>query len=84
MFDTTEIGIVAAKVMEDVEDIEREGDVYGENPRIVAALVVYEIRDDDGNSTVGCRVTEDRNVLAAGLLARAQVAVLHPDGESFG
>lgn len=75
--DTTEIGVVAAKVMEDLE----QTDQLGENPKVMAAMVIYEVADDDGNSTVGARCTDDRNVLGLGLLARASEALLNPDGD---
>lgn len=67
--DTTEIGVVAAKVMEDVENAAWEGEA-----RVLAAAVIYEVRDEQG-STVGLRVTDDRNVLGLGLLARAHEAL---------
>lgn len=82
--DTTEVGIVAAKVMEDLDRSASIGDL-GDAPAVIAAAVIYEVRgtDDDGDTTsvVGLRVTDDRNVLGLGLLARANEALLRPDGD---
>jgi hypothetical protein len=85
--DTTEVGIVAAKVMEDLDRAASIGEL-GERPAVIAAAVIYEVRgtDDDGDATsvVGLRVTDDRNVLGLGLLARANEALLRPDGDLTG
>lgn len=80
--DTTEIGVVAACVMADLEDDERTGRL-GADARVVAAMTVYEIAytdaEGDTASAVGLRVTDDRNVLALGLTARAYQALIDPD-----
>lgn len=77
--DTTEIGVVAQRVMADVEEM------YGEDAQVVAAMTVYEVRftdsDGDAASAVGLRVTDDRNVLALGLNARAYCALTDPDDD---
>lgn len=79
--DTTEIGVVAARVMSDLED----DTTFGKDARVVAAMTVYEVRftDEDGDpaSAVGLRVTDDRNVVGLGLNARAYQALTDPDDE---
>lgn len=77
--DTTEIGIVASKVMEDLEDMQKSGEVE-DDARVVAVLVTYEIRSaKEGTSTVGGRSTDDSSVLAFGLMERMRYTIIHPD-----
>jgi hypothetical protein len=82
--DATEVGHQAARIMEDLERA-ADADELGTQPRVVAAMVIYEVRgtDEDGDTTsiVGCRCTDDRNVLGLGMLARANEALLRPDGD---
>jgi hypothetical protein len=82
--DTTEVGVVAARVMEDLEHAADSGDL-GDEPSVIAAAVIYEVRgtdtDGDATSVVGLRVTDNRNVLGLGLIARANEALLRPDGD---
>lgn len=78
--DATEVGLQAARVMEDLENAAAAGNL-GEAPQVVAALVIYEVRSEDGDSTVGARVTDDRNVVGLGLAVRAHEAMLRPDGD---
>ncbi len=79
--DSTPIGTVAARVMDDAEDmLTNDPDFNGAtNAHIASVLVVAEISwtdiDGDHNSTVTCRATDDRNVLAAGLVERARAAI---------
>lgn len=85
--DATEVGIQAARVMEDLERAADAGEL-GADPRVVAAMVIYEVagQDEDGDATsvVGARVTGDRNVVGLGLLDRAQCALRSPDGDLSG
>lgn len=78
--DATEVGVQAARVMEDLEQAALSGDL-GTNPRVLAAMVIYEVRNDEDESTVGARTTDDRSVVGLGLLDRAQCALRDPDGD---
>lgn len=77
VIDTTEIGIVAAKVMQDLEEMQHSGEL-DDDAQVVSALVTYEVRSGS-DSTVGGRCTDDRNVLGLGLLVRMKAAMLDPD-----
>lgn len=76
--DASEVGRVAALVMEDLESDHGTDD----SARVVAAMVVYEVTsvaDGERRSTVGARVTEDRNVVGLGLVERIRDAMLTDD-----
>jgi hypothetical protein len=76
--DTTEVGIQAARVMEDLERNTADGD-YGNGATVLAAAVIYEVENEDGGNTVGLRCTDDRNVIGVGLLTRGIEALLNPE-----
>ncbi len=79
--DTTEIGIVASKVMEDLENMQKTGDVE-DDARVVAVLVTYEIRSaKERTSTVGGRCTDDSSILGLGLMERMRYTMIHPNAE---
>lgn len=85
---STEVGLVAAQAMADLEDAAAAGTFPAEGAEVLAALVVIEVRhvDEDGNtlSTVSARVSGDRSVIALGLVERARVTFLEPDGDLAG
>jgi hypothetical protein len=79
--DTSEIGIVASKVMDDLEAMQKSGDAE-EDARVVAVLVTYEIRSaKESTSTVGGRCTDNSSVLGLGLMERMKYTMLSPDSE---
>jgi len=86
--DSTEVGIQAARAMADLEAAAERGDFPAEGAEVLAALVIIEVRhvDEDGDtlSTISGRVTEDRSVIALGLLERARETFLRPDGDLAG
>lgn len=76
--DTTEIGIVASKVMEDLEAMQETGEVE-DDAQVIAVLVIYEIHSiKERTSTVGGRCTNDSTVLGLGLMERQRYAMLDP------
>lgn len=82
--DPAAIGVQAARAMADLEAAQDRGDL-GEHAEVLAALVVVEVRsiDADGDtiSTVSARVTDDRSVIALGLIERARDTFLDPHGD---
>ncbi len=77
--DTTEIGIVASKVMEDLEIMQESGEVE-DDACVVAVLVAYEVRSaKESTSTVGGRCTDDSSVLGLGLMERMRYIMLTPN-----
>ncbi len=76
--DTTEVGVVASKVMEDLENMQKTGDVE-DDARVVAVLVIYEIRSaTEKTSTVGGHCTDSSSVLGLGLIERMRYTMIHP------
>ncbi len=79
--DTTEVGIVASKVMEDLEAAQKSGDLEDDS-RVVAVLVTYEVRSKtEGTSTVGGRCTDNSSVLGLGLIERMRYTLVNPNEE---
>ena len=76
--DTTEVGLQAAKVMEDLERNAADGDYGDGKSTVLSAAVIYEVQNEDGGSTVGLRCTGDRNVIGVGLLHRGIAALMDP------
>lgn len=79
--DTSEIGIVASKVMEDLEIMQKSGEVE-DDACVVAVLVTYEVRSaKESTSTVGGRTTNDSTVIGLGLMERMRYTMLAPHVE---
>lgn len=88
--DTTQVGLVAAAVMEDLARMDQAGE-FGDRARtVVAVAIVWEVRhetDEDGDptgaggafSSAGVRGTDNWNTLARGLLDRGQEILSDPD-----
>ena len=73
MIDTTEIGVVAAKVMEDIEKDSRNGNMP-DGARVASVLVAYEI-DGQSQTRFGCKMTGNRMVIGLGLAEMAREAM---------
>lgn len=79
--DTTEIGILAAKLMDDIAG-DLSDDVLPKDAVVRSALLVVEVgSESEGSSLVTVRVTDDRNVIGLGLVERARAALLWPEGD---
>lgn len=85
--DPAAIGVQAARAMADLEAAQDRGEL-GDDVEVLAALVIVEVRsvnaDGDTISTVSARVTDDRSVIALGLMERAHETFLDPDGDLSG
>ena len=77
--DTTEVGVVASKVMEALEELQKTGEVE-EDARVVAVLVIYEVRSSKENtSAVGGHCTGGSSVLGLGLMERMRYEMVKSD-----
>lgn len=75
--DTTEVGVIAARVMEDLEAMQKTGDVE-DDARVVAVLVIYEVRSvKENTSTVGGHCTDGSSILGLGLMERMRYTMVH-------
>jgi hypothetical protein len=92
--DTTEVGMVAAAVMEDLQRADNTGEFGTGDRKVVAVAIVWEVRhdrdqDDDpadnggAYSSAGVRATDNWNTLARGLLNRGQEILGDPDANDL-